>query len=126
MTDIELLKCAAKAADLPYDNWCEKISDHDSPHYGMLALYVDNGCGQYNSWNPLEHDGDAFRLAVLLGMEVYVDTHPLGCDCTEAFSVTYDERKKHRAIVSHEDCNDIFKATRKAIVLAAAGLGRAK
>ena len=74
-------------------------------------------------WNPLTDDGDALRLAVKLGMEVWVDTHPDGCECTEAQSITYSTSKNAcRSIVNHN--NDPYAATRRAIVRAAAEIGK--
>lgn len=57
MTDRELLKAAAEAAGYEY-----------AKHGGYIV--VD---GIPGNWNPLNDDGDAFRLAVKLG--VLVDTH---------------------------------------------------
>ena len=56
MTDRELLKQAAKA-------YVDK-SWHSNPAYmeGFLS-----------SWNPLEDDGDAMRLAVTCGIEFYIE-----------------------------------------------------
>lgn len=69
MTDIELLKAAAKAAGLPWDQWVEDGDD---------------------SWNPLADDGDALRLAVRLEMDVFVRAGrwseavcPMGPACKE-------------------------------------------
>lgn len=117
MTDRELLEMAAKAAGLPVEFdaavgvWWPCGRDED----GDVAEY----------WNPLEDDGDAFRLAVKLGMEVYVDTHPRGCACTEAQSHTHSTPKNAmRSIVNHDA--DVYAATRRAIVIAAAEVGKAQ
>ena len=55
MTDRELLELAAKAAGLKW-------------HNGHIRVDAD---ADYVPWNPLENDGDAFRLAVKLRMDVY-------------------------------------------------------
>jgi hypothetical protein len=109
MTDQDLLELAAKAAGLT------NVEFHD----------IGVTCGMWNSsmtdyWNPLKNDSDALRLAVKLGMEVYVDNHPDGCECTEVRSITFP--KSGRVIVNHED--DAHSATRRAIVIAAAEIGK--
>lgn len=108
MNDRELLELAAKAAgymvrsDLTYGD----------------GIIINDGV----LWNPLTDDGDALRLAVKLGMDVYVDTHPDGCQCVEAYSVTYDLHMKHRQIISIG--SDPYAATRCAIVSSAAEIGK--
>ena len=58
-------------------------------------------------WKPLEDDGDALRLAVKL-------RHELGTDIAQCFGIgRFDEYK-----------NDPLAATRRAIVRAAAEIGR--
>jgi hypothetical protein len=110
MTDQELLEYAAKAAGLEIN---KSLTG---------TLFVLKGVSQWCDWNPLIDDGDALRLAVKMGMEVYIDTHPEGCDCTEVWSVTYDQPKKHERCVSHGD--DPCAATRRAIVMCAASIGK--
>ena len=77
-TDRELLELAAKAAG---------IRTTEGNDY----------------WNPLEDDGDAFRLAVKLGLKI----------------------KGIEILIIEDDLEcDRLTATRRAIVLAAAGIGR--
>lgn len=110
-TDRDLIEAAAKAAGIA-GRWNEARG---------FNLRTDVWP---KIWNPLEDDGDALRLAVRLGMEVYIDTHPDGCDCTEAQSVTArTPENAMRSIVSHD--GDAAAATRRAIVIAAAEAGRA-
>ena len=113
MTDRELLELAAKAAGLKNYQWSEKITDYDSPHHGSPALYPSSIDGQCDSWNPLTDDGDALRLAVTLGLQVLhfatvTTVKPLyaywGCD------------ERHDG--------DPYAATRRAIVRAAAEVGK--
>ena len=101
MTDIELLKLAAKAAG--YDGlgmWDEKHG------------YLWDGEGW--SFDPLRDDGDAFRLAVKLGIHI------------GWFGVNKD--KKAGVALVHEDvvdlCGDLCADVRRAIVEAAAEIGR--
>lgn len=99
-TDRELLELAARAADLPWDQWVEDGDD---------------------SWNPLQDDGDALRLAVQLRMVVslascmccaVVDWHD-NEDDNEVY-VRFSESFKDR------ECDNAEAATRRAIVRAAA------
>ena len=71
--------------------------------------------GDVKPWNPLAHDGDALQLAVKLRMEVRIG------------------RQNHVAIVSWGDGlasveevfeQDAYAATRRAIVRAAAEIGK--
>ncbi len=97
MNDKELLELAAKAAgiELTWSNPYVKVGD--------FARVPD--------WNPLKDDGDALRLAVKLGF--VIDTSG---DKTFCGTVHYD------AIEHHKD--DPYAATRRAIVRAAAEIGR--
>lgn len=77
---------------------------HDTPHGGP--------------WNPLEDDGDALRLAVKLKMDIehvyeYVDVSIYDLDI-EDFA----------ARVAEDSREDPYAATRRAIVRAAAKIGR--
>lgn len=116
MTDRELLEMAAKAAGaLAYwsstlDEWQKALTDP----------YVDG-----KKWNPLTDDGDAMRLAVKLklgvsfGNRYYFDEGPM------TFCGTYwnsGESSTMKRFVKHEA--DPMAATRRAIVLAAAELGK--
>lgn len=63
MTDKELLKLAAKTA-----GYTEII-------YRSSGLYVrESRDDEWMLWNPLEDDGDAFRLLLSIGADVYHGT----------------------------------------------------
>ena len=95
MTDREMLELAAKAAELPdTSGW----TDDDWETYG---------------WNPLEDDGDALRLAVKLSLTVYHWPDEI-CVCNEKGTVNEDVAR----------VGDIYAATRRAIVRAAAEIER--
>ena len=102
MTDRELLEAAARAAGI-VGEWEEHPNDTG-------GIYVE---GRAFLWNPLTDDGDAFRLAVALRMDIASFTHGVrvnstdGDDCHEAYNT------------------DPYAATRRAIVRAAAALDRA-
>lgn len=105
MTDRELLELAAKAAGLLSDGWHRD---------GGLACWEPGQEGKYwFNWNPLESDSDALRLAVKMGM--CVDSH-----------INDDARAyAENGITASENRNpDPYAATRRAIVRAAAEIGR--
>jgi len=98
VTDHELLEMAAKAAG---------IADGD------VFYDMDND----KEWNPLTDDGDALRLAVRLGLKVLID---LDEGATRIHNV-YDGLV---CMHMHFD-GDPEAATRRAIVRAAADVGKA-
>ena len=107
MTDRELLEAAAVAADLLFDPTV-KIK------HGLLVVRADEGCQSRTVlWNPITDDGDALRLAVALGLCVKVDNRA-------GFSWV----KKFEGSQMHN--GDPLAATRRAIVRAAAEIGRSK
>lgn len=117
MTDRELLVLAAKAAGLnELTEWADQITDYDSPHYMQWALYVKEAGGQCKSWNPLIDDGDALRLAVKLGTHICFYGATVVC-ATMGGEFLSDEV---------DTTGDRTVATRRAIVRAAAEMGRAK
>ena len=71
-TDRELLELAARAAGLDLE-WCE--------FWGCVAknLGVIDGFDRHTCWNPLKDDGDALRLAVMLGMIVVIQDSGFVC-----------------------------------------------
>lgn len=94
--DIELLSLAAKAAGLDGHTWCEGAGCMQRLDLGTWHL----------SWNPLTDDGDALRLAVKLELDIAF----MHCD-TLVLNVS-------------EGGGDPFVRTRRAIVRAAAEIGR--
>ena len=97
MTDRELLELAAKAAGVVFDG---EWSDAD-----RMSVQGDGW------WNPLTDDGDALRLAVKLKL-CLLWQH----DYLMAYSGDVAERER--------DLSDPYAATRRAIVRAAAEIGR--
>ena len=103
MNDRELLELAAKAAG--YDGVYG-----DNEHPGGEGIFTSD----FEVWNPLTDDGDALRLAVKLKMRV-----DIGGSVVVAF-ITDDAQH-------HEDFTDShYSATRRAIVRAAAEIGKLK
>ena len=70
-------------------------------------------------WEPLDDDGDAMRLAVKLGMRIYI--YPgAGDDCTV---VANDELRSSETHIQEAHGDDPDLATRVAIVRAASAIG---
>ena len=107
MEDRELLELAAKAAGYEVQLWCS----HDSkPHFELA-----DGT---NAWNPLTDDGDALRLAVALDIEIGTE-HRVGVP----FKYADHNFQPHCGELAHPDP---YAATRRAIVRAAAEIGKEK
>jgi len=102
MDDKELLTLAAKAAGIDV-KWVRNSG----------AFYYDNEETGHEIFDPLTDDGDALRLAVKLGIEV---------NFARSLSRTYVNYRFIALYEMHE--NDPYSATRRAIVRAAAEIGR--
>jgi len=115
MTNRELLELAAKAAVIDYV-FCETVQE---------IIPIENGYPQHH-WNPLKDDGDALRLAVKL--ELCISNHygsmnwaqPTPPNCMVGYSL----RKDHGANCYADHNGDPYAATRRAIVRAAAEIGK--
>jgi hypothetical protein len=107
MTDRELLEAAAKAAGKKVHT--RNQADRDACGAGDVGLWISEG---QTCWNPLTDDGDALRLAVKLKMTVDITDEASGAGaiglkwCSEPYK------------------DDPYAATRRAIVRAAAEIGR--
>ena len=106
MSDRELLELAAKAAGIEGE-WAEW--DHAYGDYREFGLDY----GGRTLWNPLTDDGDALRLAVSLRLSPMMRT--LGCDTADLNGTSGAYEKWG---------GDPYAATRRAIVRAAAEIGR--
>lgn len=109
MTDREMLELAAKAAGIQVVGLVnDMIAQPDHRKDGFI---VRNDRGGDSCWNPLTDDGDALRLAVRLRLPFV-----FGEDCVYSIGV--------------DDCDEPYRddplaATRRAIVRAAAAIGKA-
>lgn len=117
MDDKELLKMAAKAAgfgapDTGGTCWTESEYPRRSGLHGALWNYVGH-MDTAELWNPLTDDGDALRLAVKLGLVITPNYH------VEQPSMGVIE------FTGIEDSPDPYTPTRRAIVRAAAEIGKA-
>jgi hypothetical protein len=113
MTDRELLELAARAAGINIV-W---YSAHPSiQEYPVLAT-KDKRPTSYG-WNPLTDDGDALRLSVKLGLDInpYSKTQ-------EVAAIQWDNATVNQKVFEKFG-NDPYAATRRAIVRAAAEIGK--
>ncbi len=104
MTDRKLLEAAAKAAGIEHPG-----GEHSIANDGRLW-----DCNGLRWWNPLTDDGDALRLAVKLGLS-------LGPNFDGELAVCF---ARQGADFTEEYGSDQYAATRRAIVRAAAAIGR--
>lgn len=104
-TDRELLELAAKAAGMNH----------------ILSFKYHDDCG-LGGWNPLSDDGDALRLAVNLS----ITNRGLDLLLWPDRVVVYWDRATPSARPSKRELHDAdpYAATRRAIVRAAAEIGR--
>lgn len=125
MTDRELLELAAKAAGFGGEHgttWTESEYPKGSGKNGALWNYVGHG-DTAKLWNPLEDDGDALRLAVALRIDLHFEEQPSWCgEIVEAFSPMREDGSFHCEMLELKP--DPNAATRRAIVRAAAEIGR--
>ena len=114
MTDQELLVYAAKAIDYTYD-----------VEYGILFGFDRDGNAFGNvNWNPLENDGDAFRLAAELLLSIHQHR-----DCVIVDSVLPHpglDPEKPWGDTCLQNCDQTCRAlvTRRTIVKVAAEIGQ--
>lgn len=121
MTDRELLEFAAKAAGM---------NAHEAmwhPRAGFVWVKRVDGIRTENAWNPLADDGDALRLAVKLRLclDTYMDPSSRFNTDERCTLVVLPSPSDYSAGEWHAD-SDPYAATRRAIVRAAAELGKAK
>ena len=110
MTDKELLELAAKAAGI--ELLCEEFKEGFKE--GFIYYYYKIA-DDTQGWNPLNNDGDALRLAVKLGLVVDTFVETDGGYAIASTAEIFDEEPLG---------NDPYAATRRAIVRAAAEIGR--
>ena len=114
MTDREMLELAAKAAEwkLCGYSWIGENEDDDECEI-LESAFVKTHPEQElaTKWNPLTDDGDALRLAVRLHMQVSVTTESCRAETLPCLGVRVND-------------SDENLATRRAVVMAAAAVGR--
>lgn len=110
MEERELLGLAAKAVGMNADEamW--------HPRAGFVWVKRVDGIRKENAWNPLTDDGDALRLAVKLKLHIGLESHTVSAWESDKFGNFQTEVLSHRGDEA---------ATRRAIVRAAAEVGKA-
>jgi len=109
MNDKDLLELAAKAAGIRCD-----LSEPSIITGARHQCFFDADGYQFG-WNPLTDDGDALRLAVKLGL--WVGQHDNGVTVSDSYA-------RFKGTMEEDHANDPYAATRRAIVRAAAAMGK--
>ncbi|MBK3479897.1 hypothetical protein JJD66_27840 [Pseudomonas sp. MF6751] len=128
MTDRELLELAAKASGMEVNtNYTDRYFPEDCMPDAESPSLLVYGRGK---WNPFVDDGDAFRLAVQLGLMLDIYTGekvgPNGeyeLNISDAWHIRPDGKGGGEAS-SEQHHNDAYSATRRAITRAAAEIGK--
>lgn len=113
MTDRELLELAAKAVGLSNAEWKEYTN---APPTMVVRYEPPVGGITGHDWNPLSDDGDALRLACQLQFDLVLGHR--------GATVTLPGKKPIEELC-HQDSGENLACTRRAIVRAAAEIGRA-
>jgi hypothetical protein len=117
MTDKELLELAAQAAGLKF-----AVNGDDLPGY----VAASNGDWRFGwvYWNPLLDDGDALRLAVKLSIATTFSSYRMGHQSSMPGMVWAQPELANIDCANEWYLGDPCAATRRAIVRAAAEIGR--
>ena len=106
MSDRELLELAAKAAGFEFAG--KLIPEAQGKRKGPFILLKS----RWTQWDPVTNDGDALRLAMKLLIQIYPNK-----DEVEIFHMEI-------GYIVEPTNGDVIDATRRAIVRAAAEIGR--
>lgn len=121
-TDRELLELAAKAAGVEWDEELSNPHPVSGAFFGLWLKFVgEPPVFKRRNWNPLTDDGDALRLAVKLELDVGNGTNPLDEDC-----IMVSHAEKFGGWFEEPRGDDHYAATRRAVVRAAAEIGKDK
>lgn len=116
MTDCELLELAAKAAGIQGEWVIDHCGDcHPRGSTCGLLLPVEEANGHNAVWNPLKNDKDALRLALKLRLNVTF-TGKNGPEISAG--------RRHGPLATEREGLDLLAATRRAVVRAAAEIGK--
>lgn len=120
MTDREMLELAAKAAGYYFHGLRVGLD------YENCFVSTTNDPDDWIIWDPRGDDGDALRLAVQCGIEISVVDDEAGTDgrfsrACAGYATEDDPRVRY---VFEDHRGDLFAATRRAIVRAAAEIGK--
>lgn len=113
LADRELLELAAKAGGIEI-----MFIAGDGVHW------ISDGDHGATGWNPLANDGDAFRLAAFLVLRIQHrpgENRVVNCEVIREWGPTGEQPT--RVTVQYAAGEDVCRAMRRAIVLAAAAIG---
>jgi hypothetical protein len=122
MSDKELLRLAAKAAEI-------EVPEKNNAWFWLddKGLHRDiSGAGdgtRISVWNPLQNDGDALRLAVKLGLPISFPLYRKPDPSTVCVGRYWHASDSLWYPYEEVLGNDEYAAVRRAIVRAAAGIG---
>jgi len=121
VTDRKLLELAAKAAGYVV---LASLAGHadGTTHWWKGAAWGLQIEGIDGIWNPLVDDGDAFRLSVKLGLLICQSAYKPGENAWGFVSTAWYGQQVE--LESEKFTDDPYAATRRAIVRAAAEIGR--
>lgn len=118
MTDKELLELAAKAAGLELDEvHLAYLEDENT-----FIRHEPDSDRISGEWNPLTSNSDAFQLMVNLNFCVTQWTSESGYQ--PHVMVGYKRKQNNGGNIVEDHKNDALSATRRAIVMAAAEIGK--
>ena len=112
MNDREMLELAARAAGKSIDQ--DTFGEYQDAHRGMVVADGEH-------WNPLTDDGDALRLAVKLNLDIRYESYDAGVAVIVGGAWDGAPEAVHEIFE-----RDGPRATRRAIVRAAADIGKLK
>lgn len=118
MNDRELLELAAKAAGIEIGEWAES-----GAHSGFIVAPGVRPNGIF--WNPRDDDGDSRRLEVALGLDVDVHRQHALRETPFVEVRGYDSRRLLASEGAKDNGASLEAATRRAVLLAAAAIGKA-
>lgn len=118
--DKNLLELAAKAAGLKNYRYCPE----EEGLHACIEFDDEDDCTVV--WMPHLDDGDALRLAVQQGLEICRGHDAISGEFCEVFYRPRKYARQKSCIEYYKDHQDQFAATRRAIVRAAAEIGKAQ
>ncbi|ERY32181.1 hypothetical protein Q066_05466 [Pseudomonas aeruginosa BL12] len=126
MNDRELLELAARAAGIPDALYLDCVAqDMYHPRDGEAGIEVNHRDTRWSClaidgvWNPRDDDGDALRLAVRLNMDIRYESYDSGVAVIVGGAWDGAPEAVHEIFE-----RDGPRATRRAIVRAAAEIGK--
>ena len=118
--DKSLLELAARAAGLKNFRYCPE----EGGMHACIEYDDEDDCTVV--WMPHIYDADTLQLMVQLGFGIYRGHDAIRGEFCEVFYRPRTYAREKSCIEYHKDHQDKFTATRRAIVRAAAEIGKAQ